>query len=206
MGNPRRHQTIMDHLEQYKHEYKQIRRVFGVSPGRALPIDTRLRRGDRKLLPVLCEKLGHRRGAEIGVRTGGFAEMFCKVGVEIWCVDPWSPVRGYSQARQNKHLEEAERRLGPLNAHMVQKFSMDALEDVPDDLDFVHIDGNHEFDYVMEDIIHWHRKIRPGGIIALHDYHLSGVKRAIEAYTLAHHIDPWFVLKNHQPTVFWVHP
>lgn len=81
---------------------------------------------------------------------------------------------------------------------------MDALNHVPDGFDFFHIDGRHEFDFVMEDLIHWYRKLRVGGIVALHDYHLTGVKRAVEAYTLAHHIDPWFVLKASQPTVFWV--
>ena len=187
-------------------EFKAIRRTFGVSPGRALPIDTRHRYGNRALLATLCQKLEHKVGAEIGVRNGRFSKLFCEVGLEMWCIDPWYPVPNYSQARQDRHYQEAVANLSPFNAHLIKKTSMDALDDVPNNLDFIHIDGRHEFDFVMEDIIHWHPKLRSGGIFAVHDYHLAGVKRAIEAYTLAHHIDPWFTLKSDQPTAFWVKP
>jgi hypothetical protein len=38
---------------------------------------------------------------------------------------------------------------------------MDALNDFEDDsLDFVYIDGNHEFPYVAEDLFHWSKKVR----------------------------------------------
>ena len=186
--------------------YRQIASVFGVKPGRALPIDTSQRHGDRKRLARLCERLGFKRGCELGVRNGCFSELFCQAGLEMWCVDPWAPCPNYSSDRQERSYAEAQKRLAPYGAHLVKKASADALGDVPSGLDFLHIDGRHEFDFVMLDIIQWAPKVRPGGIIACHDYHLSGVKRAVEAYTLAHHIDPWFVLKNHQPTAFWVSP
>jgi hypothetical protein len=186
--------------------YQAIREVFGVSPGRALPIDTPQRYGDRKRLATLSQKLGHKRGCELGVRGGSFSALFCKAGLEMWCVDPWAVCPNYPQERQDKSYAEAVRTLTPYGAHLVRKPSQDAVGDVPDGLDFLHIDGRHEFDYVMLDIIQWAPKVRQGGIIATHDYHLSGVKRAVEAYTLAHHIDPWFYLKNHQPTAFWVQP
>jgi hypothetical protein len=184
--------------------YQQIRSVFNVSPGRPLPIDTGQRYGDRKRLADLCKRLGYKRGAELGVRGGSFSELFCKAGLEMWCVDPWAVCPNYPQERQDRSYAAAVKTLAPYNAHLVRKCSADATGDVPDGLDFLHIDGRHEFDYVMCDIIQWAPKVRAGGIIAIHDYHLSGVKRAIEAYTLAHHIDPWFYLKDHQPTAFWV--
>ncbi len=36
--------------------------------------------------------------------------------------------------------------------------------------DFVFIDGNHAYPYVAEDIRAWLPKVRPGGILAGHDY------------------------------------
>jgi hypothetical protein len=41
----------------------------------------------------------------------------------------------------------------------------------------------------MEDIIGWARKVRPGGVVALHDYyffHDSGVVEAVNKYTEIH--------------------
>lgn len=41
-------------------------------------------------------------------------------------------------------------------------------------LDFVWIDGNHEYDAVKADISAWLPKIKPGGVLAGHDYFKSG--------------------------------
>jgi FkbM family methyltransferase len=37
-------------------------------------------------------------------------------------------------------------------------------------LDFVYIDARHDYDSVMEDLEAWFEKVRPGGVIAGHDY------------------------------------
>ena len=36
--------------------------------------------------------------------------------------------------------------------------------------DFVYIDANHKFEYVFDDMILWYPKLRPGGIMAGHDF------------------------------------
>lgn len=187
---------------------RALKEVFNVSPSGVLPIVTGQRWGDRKRLAKLCATLGYRRGAEIGVRSGGFSEVFCREmpGLEMWCVDPWSPCPNYSQNRQDRHFSEAVKRLSPYDVRFVKKTSMDALTDVPDDLDFIHIDGRHEFDFVMMDLLRWCPKVRRGGLVAAHDYHLADVKHAVDAYTRAHHVDPWYVLKTVQPTAFWIQP
>lgn len=49
-------------------------------------------------------------------------------------------------------------------------------------LDFVFIDAGHDYDSVKADILAWQPKIRPGGILAGHDYYHdpnSGVCRAV---------------------------
>ena len=88
---------------------------------------------------------------------------------------------------------------------------MDAVKDFePNSLDFVYIDGNHYFDYVVEDIIHWSKIVRPGGIVSGHDYRKDKnekvpfhIIQATHAYTDAHKISPWFVLAR-GATWFWV--
>lgn len=52
-------------------------------------------------------------------------------------------------------------------------------------LDLVFIDGNHEFGWVMQDLESWVPKVRPGGLILLHDADTGsfpGVRAAIDAY------------------------
>ena len=74
-------------------------------------------------------------------------------------------------------------------------------------LDFVYIDGFHEFDYVMSDLIFWTPKVRPGGIVAGHDYYpffRSGVIQAADTYTKMHNINTWYVTRERHSSFFWV--
>ena len=91
---------------------------------------------------------------------------------------------------------------------------MDAVKDFEDgSLDFVYIDGNHDFKNVANDIVEWQKKVRVGGIVAGHDYrrhkpHLTyqcHVVDVVNAYTYAFGINPWFVLQGDKsPSWFWV--
>jgi predicted O-methyltransferase YrrM len=63
---------------------------------------------------------------------------------------------------------------------------MEAVKDFKDEsLDFVFIDGNHQYSYVLEDITEWSKKVRSGGIVSGHDYFEfldNGVIRAVNEY------------------------
>jgi hypothetical protein len=79
--------------------------------------------------------------------------------------------------------------------------SLDAVRAVADrSLDFVYIDGHHNFQNVTNDIVEWSRKVRFGGIIAGHDYYGSKpgaglhVQLVVDAFTRAYDIKPWFIL------------
>ena len=70
-------------------------------------------------------------------------------------------------------------------------------------LDFVYIDANHQDPYVTQDITAWQGKVRPGGILAGHDYARPrgkdgapqhNVKGAVQTYAAENNIRPWFVL------------
>ena len=171
-----------------------------------------LRRGTRvELAQCFCD-LGYTEGVEIGTQYGRFAKVLCESnpGLHLYCVDPWMAYQGYTikQERQEKIYEKAMRTLKPLNVSVVKKASMDAVSDFPDaSLDFVYIDGNHTFDYVMLDILFWQHKVKKGGVMALHDYRpgwWAGVVQAVDAYTHCHDIRPWFVTREEEPTAFWV--
>lgn len=183
-----------------------IAKQIGVHLGLPVPIVTPQRRG-RRLIPQLCKTLGYTVGAEIGVRTGSYSELFCQAGLKMYCVDPWEPYLRYSSSKQQRHYEEARDRLKDYDATLIKKTSMDAVHDFQDgSLDMIYIDGRHEFDYVCRDLIEWCPKVRSGGMIALHDYNLTAVKYAVDAYTAAHQVNPWFVLKASNPSALWVKP
>lgn len=130
--------------------------------------------------------LGFKVGAEIGVADGRYSEILCQTipGLKLYCVDP---------IERKGHYEKATERLSKYNARIIRKKSMDAIPVFDDDFfDFVFIDANHRFDFVMEDIIGWTRKVRKGGIISGHDYYHfneSGVVQAVNTYTQHHKIE-----------------
>ena len=77
-------------------------------------------------------------------------------------------------------------------------------------LDFVYIDGAHDFDNVMLDLIVWSRKVKAGGIVAGHDYdrpHKRGVVPAVDTYTRMHGIHEWFLTDQKREASFiWMKP
>ncbi len=148
-------------------------------------------------------ELGFKRGAEIGVAGGDFSEYMCKTipDLELWCIDIWHPYHGNrwsgSYERNENHFKNATEKLSKYNTHIMREMSMDAVKKFKDgSLDFVFIDANHAFDYVMEDLIEWTKKVRIGGIVSGDDYYpfkkghqsYGGVIGAVNAYTEAHGI------------------
>ena len=143
-------------------------------------------------------ELGFNKGAEIGVAAGYFSEAMFKVipNLKLYCVDIWRQYRGNPWSKNKEKniamLEEARSRLSKYDAELIQDMSMEAVKRFENDsLDFVFIDANHSFDYVMEDLIEWSKKVRVSGIVSGDDYYLfrkAGVIEAVDAYTKAHGI------------------
>lgn len=160
--------------------------------------------------------MGYKKGAEIGVAEGKFSEVLCEAmpGLELLCVDPWERYpqnqRGGGSEKQHNNLQDAIDRLSKYNTKLVRQMSMEAVIDVPwDSLDFVYIDGNHNFDYVMQDIIEWSKCVRSGGVVSGHDYYhfnQSGVIEAVDAYIKAHGIRQWWITQEREPTWYWRKP
>ena len=169
---------------------------------------------NRRDLAVKFAEMGLNKGAEIGVRTGFYSEVLCKANpdLHLLSVDPYDVVYGdyrsnsvgYEQTR--KFFEEAKKRLAPYNCEIIEKESIDAVRDVPyESLDFVYIDGSHELDWVMVDIIEWGKRIRKGGIISGHDYYrfrVGNVTDAVDVYTYAHKVKDVY-LTDERMASFW---
>jgi len=152
------------------------------------------------VMPRIINHFGFTVGAEIGVAFGGHA---CAIldNTEIkrlYCVDPYTLVfpntDGYSlpngQHFTQKEYEElyllAERRInrerGP-RGELIRETSHAAWAMIRGKLDFVFIDARHTYEDLYTDIHIWRQRVRPGGIVAGHDYdHPSypGIKKAVD--------------------------
>lgn len=135
--------------------------------------------------------------AEIGVNKGETSRLLRHLFPEaqLFLIDPWSITSDYIQSgspisRKTKHYEKAfqtvqEQFRDDPHTTILRMTSRDAISHAPDDFDLVFIDGNHEYTQVKEDILSWLPKVKPGGLLAGHDYDPSipifdGVKRAVD--------------------------
>ena len=170
-------------------------------------------------LPLLLNELGLVHGVELGVEQGKYSERLCQLipDIKLYSIDAWTAYASYrehvSQDKIDGFYRSTIERLAPYNVDVIKAFSMDAVELFGDgSLDFVYIDGNHEFVSVTQDIAHWSKKVRKGGIVAGHDFvrdknrkYVNHVKDVVHAWTYSHGIRPWFVLSGDKsPSWFWV--
>ena len=181
----------------------------------------------RPELYALFAQMGLDTGAEIGVERGDNAAQMLEANprLSLLCVDPWLAYKEYRDyralSRLNRYYDLAQQAVAPYGkrCRLVRAFTMDAVREVdPGSLGFCYIDGNHEFDYAMTDIIEWSRRVRSGGIVAGHDYcTLPGrrvqVIEAVTAYRQAHRIRDFWVVGGQCPNEvrvpaswFWVKP
>ena len=62
------------------------------------------------------------------------------------------------------------------------KTSKEAAKIFHEPIEFLFIDGNHEYENVKLDFLSWYPKVIYGGIIAFHDHIFFGPRRVIEKY------------------------
>jgi SAM-dependent methyltransferase len=73
--------------------------------------------------------------------------------------------------------------------------SVDAAERfAPESVDFILVDGSHEYEDVLADLRAWYPKLKPGGVIAGDDWRNRGVNTAVRAFfgELGRKIEPIF--------------
>jgi hypothetical protein len=162
----------------------------------------------RNILGYWFKDLGFMRGVELGVEKGLFSKILLDANpeMELNCVDSWKFYSEYN-ARLNtpdlpKRFEETQERLKGYNVKYHKMFSQDAVKRFEDNsLDFIYIDANHDLPWVMNDILWWEKKVRPGGIVCGHDYIRVGTGNtknftieAVNWYTELKPIKTWFLL------------
>lgn len=150
----------------------------------------------------LFKELNFKVGVEVGTEQGKYAAKIFESNpqVKLYCVDSWKAETYYhldtKQEVMDAMYEEAKQRLASYDCEIMRMTSMEAVKKFkPNSIDFVFIDGNHNFEFVKEDIEHWSKIVKPGGIVYGHDYwDHNDVRRAVDEYIKTSEIKPWFIL------------
>jgi hypothetical protein len=129
--------------------------------------------------------------AEVGCYSGESTRIFLSRVARVIAVDPWTDYVENDTTRgpfPMTDMREVERLFDGLVAEYPgritkQKGASRAIAaTIPDaSLDLVYIDANHDYEDVVADLQAWQPKVKPGGLIAGHDYDPQrfGVIRAV---------------------------
>jgi hypothetical protein len=136
------------------------------------------------------------------VKVGNYSDVLLRTwrGLKLISIDPWleadpaeyDDTANVPQGVQELLYADARVRLARHGerSEIWRLTSLDAAERVADSsLDFAYIDARHDYDSVRKDVELWFPKIRPGGVLAGHDYvdgrfpqgHFE-VKRAVDEF------------------------
>lgn len=105
--------------------------------------------------------------------------------IKFDCIDCWKSL-GDKYDYEGSYIKFLEN-IKPLE-HIINHYKMTSLEasNLYEDnsLDFIFIDGAHDYDNVKDDLINWFPKVKKDGIFAGHDYIKSwpGVIRAVDEF------------------------
>ena len=120
-------------------------------------------------------------GCEIGYGYGDNAENILQMlNIEkLYCVDPDFNGQGYVEEgivntnfrKRDKDFQERIKRISPKTIFLDQT-SDEAFKGakIPNQLDFIYIDGNHDYDFCHRDIINSFKCVRAGGFVGGHDF------------------------------------
>jgi len=170
-----------------------------------------------KEYPLLLKEVGFLMRVEIGTYKGKYAEVLCNAieGLDLTAVDAWKVYAGYKDYGVTDLEDEAYRqtleRAKATGFKIIKAWSLDAVKEFENEsLDFVFIDGNHDFRHCTEDVDEWSKKVKKGGIVSGHDFFRNhkkefGVKEAVTGWCEAYDIKPLFVIAHDQcPSWFYI--
>jgi len=138
-------------------------------------INTRL-----DLIRHIGQEFTEGKGVEVGTFKGSFSkEIMNNWSGTLYMVDVWRPLESgyddssnhgeydggvYNEAMENiKGFEDRA-----IMVRATSEISSDMFND--ESLNFVYIDANHAYDYVVQDIKLWFPKVKKGGYLCGHDY------------------------------------
>ena len=131
---------------------------------------------DRKeLVTNIVSKIKNGVFVEIGTFTGAFADhiLSSSEGSTLYCIDPYIHYDGYNGDSTNNEVGDAlfNQVVTTMKAKyneriiFIRAFSNEAIRMIPDEIDFLYIDGNHSYKYVYDDLKNYYPKVKPNCFI-----------------------------------------
>lgn len=121
------------------------------------------------LVKNIVEKIENGVFVEIGTDHGNMAKHILessKTSV-LYCIDPYVKYDSYGDAINNYtgdslyyKTRDMLKGLYGERVHFIRKFSENALDDIPADIDFLYIDGNHQYSYVLKDLELYYPRVK----------------------------------------------
>lgn len=192
------YKLIKNFFSKFKLLSKTLRKVWFL-----LPMNSHPREQILALVPKnsIC--------AEIGVWKGAYSKKILKIvnPAKLHLIDPWEfldqfPGRWYggSIAKDQADMDIILNKVQSFfrnyeNVSINRGYSNIILLDFPDSyFDWVYIDGNHEYEYVLDDLKLSYEKVKPNGFILGDDYNWKPennypVKRAVNDFLKLNNLD-----------------
>ena len=140
-------------------------------------------------------------GVEIGVYEGEHALSLLKYLdiKKLYLIDPYITPEEYNEVLKKRMRKAKKKAYNLLNRYnksiFIYKYSNNSLKEIKEKLDFVYIDGNHEYRAVKEDIKNYWKLVKEGGVLGGHDVHNAtrphnkGVVKAVFEFALSRRLD-----------------
>lgn len=146
---------------------------------------------------VLVNLFAGKTGVELGTERGKFAEKIAEVAEKLYVVDLWKSYGEYRTHVDDSYYEEiyedCKRRLSRYDVGFVRDDIDSAAKIFADEsMQFIYLDGNHEYEHVRRNLETWWRVLVPDGIMSGHDItgrHGKGVKKAVMEFAAEKGID-----------------
>jgi predicted O-methyltransferase YrrM len=128
---------------------------------------------------------------EVGVFAGlsiSYILETCRAnGNVIHAIDPWA---GELEPHMASFVDAVERSGYSDIVRVVRKSSVAAASAYKSNsIDFIFIDADHSYESVLEDMNLWYDKLKPGSIMAGHDYDFEAVQEAVRTFARTMSID-----------------
>jgi hypothetical protein len=118
--------------------------------------------------------------AEIGVLKGDYSNLISLQPVsKLYLIDPWISIpdithrwHAVPQDVMDEYKSKVYKRFSNNDSiKIIEKYSKDAVLDFePDFFNWIYLDANHTYSFVLEDLNNWWLKLKPGGFICGNAY------------------------------------